>query len=152
MILARVGGLLALGVLAFGAAGCSSRGPEIKGTVTLDGKPMPKARVSFEPLDNKTTAFSASAVCDESGNFDVVPQGDGRTLNPAKYGVTVSRKTDAQGNVPPDEEYGMLDAAGTLQESIPTKYTATKTDGTYELTVEIGEGKVEPIELKLNSQ
>ena len=148
----RVWGLIALWGLVLTAQGCSSEGPEIKGTVTLDGKPLARARLNFQPLTNLNTAASAAAFCDENGNFTVIPQAEGRTLSPANYGVTVSRKADPQGNVPSEEDYGMMDASGTLVENVPAKYTIAPPDGNFPLQVEVKEGAVPPIELKLTSQ
>jgi hypothetical protein len=131
--------------------GCGG-GPEIKGKATLDDKPLAHARVRFEPLGRNTALGGATAVCDDQGNFNIARQAGGRTLEPGKFGVTVSRKTDAQGNVPKPEDYGQLEAAGTLQESVPARYTSAKSDGTYELMVEIKESDVPPIDLKLSSK
>ncbi|HEX5102933.1 MAG TPA: hypothetical protein VFV87_03935 [Pirellulaceae bacterium] len=133
-------------------AGCSSEGPEITGLVTLDGRALSKARVAFEPVTQQKAAYSAMAVCDEQGAFTVVPQSAGRTLEPGTYGVTISRKTDPQGNVPTDEDYGQYEAAGALLESVPGKYTSIQPGGAYTLTVEIGKGSVEPLDLQLTSQ
>jgi hypothetical protein len=149
----RTWGLIIAWGLVLSAVGCSSEGPEVKGTVTLDGKPLARARVNFMPLTNVNTATTAAAFCDENGNFTVIPQAEGRTLDPANYGVTVSRKADAQGNVPSEEDYGMMEASGTLIESVPAKYTVPPPDNNYPLQVEIKEGgPVPPIELKLLSQ
>lgn len=152
MICHRLWGLMALWGLAVSALGCASEGPEVKGTVTLDGKPLPGARVNFQPLTNNDTAVPAIAICDANGNFTVIPQAEGRTLTPANYGVTVTRKTDAQGNVPKDEDYGMMEASGTLIESVPAKYAAAPADGNYPVQIEVKEGPIPPIEIKLLSQ
>lgn len=126
-------------------AGCASRGPEVKGTVTLDGQPLSKARVEFVPIGagpGGQARGGAVAICDENGVFTVIPQAEGRTLEPGSYAVSVSRKVDAQGNVPKDEDYGQLDAAGQLVESVPPKYGATviASGAPPELKVDIKEG------------
>ena len=62
------------GALLVGAAGCSG-GPEyapVSGVVTLDGKPYPKAVVSFQPIgtgDNPNPGRGSSAYTDENGRF-----------------------------------------------------------------------------------
>ena len=78
--------------------------------------------MAFEPIGADSVG-GAVAVTDDSGAFEIVPhESTGQTLSPGKYGVTFSRKTDAQGNVPIPEDYGQLEAAGQLKESIPEKY------------------------------
>jgi hypothetical protein len=134
-------------------AGCASRGPEVKGTVTLDGKPLSKARVTFEPLVQPAggAVGGAVAICDENGVFNVIPQAEGRTLDPGTYAVTVSRKADAQGNVPKDEDYGQLEAANQLVESVPVKYTTFVRGTSPEVKVDVKDGPND-LKIELKSQ
>lgn len=71
-MLTRIG--LALGLTAVAlAAGCAKRLPPVvpvEGTVLVDGKPLPKAVVTFMPLLDEFGAESNStAVTDENGRF-----------------------------------------------------------------------------------
>lgn len=121
-------------------SGCSSQGPEVKGTVTLDGKPLDNVRLTFEPIGavdvNATTAI---ATTDATGNFRIEPQAEGQTLNPGKYGVTFSRMIDAQGQVPPAKDRPMLEASRQLKESVPAKYLSKPNSPPAE-TTEIAAG------------
>jgi hypothetical protein len=128
-----------------GLAGCQGEGPEIKGTVKLDGKALDGVRVSFLPLDPKLGG--AVAETDATGAFKIMPQADGVTLMPGKYGVTFSRMVDAQGNVPPARDRLMLEKAGKLTERIPAKYSAQTAMRADTPPAEIVEIKDEPAEL-----
>jgi hypothetical protein len=149
MIRASIKALTVSWGLLFVFTGCTPAGPEIKGTVTLDDKPLAKARLTFEPLASNPAGAEggAVAVCDDAGKFEIVPQAEGQTLKPGNYAVTVSRKTDAQGNAPPPEEYGMLEASGTLVESVPAAYLAVPAGGEPALKAEIKDG---PNDLKFD--
>ena len=149
MIRSSLQALTASWGLLFVFTGCGQTGPEIKGTVTLDNAPLAKARVTFEPLASNPAGATggAVAVCDDAGKFEIVPQAEGRTLTPGNYAVTISRKADAQGNVPPPEEYGMLEASGTLVESVPAAYLTIPTEGEPPLKAEIKDG---PNDLKFD--
>ena len=131
-------------------AGCQGEGPEIKGTVKLDGKALDGVRVSFVPLDPKLGG--AVAETDASGAFKILPQADGVTLKPGKYGVTFSRMVDAQGNVPPARDRLILEKAGKLREWIPAKYsgqTVMRADTPPAEIVEIKDGPADlPFDLK----
>jgi len=65
--------LLMLAVL-LGTVGCQRRdGPElvtVKGVVTLDGRPLPKAVIRFEPINREGGAHSVG-VTDKSGRFQL---------------------------------------------------------------------------------
>jgi hypothetical protein len=122
----RIGVSGAVCVFTICFAGCGG-GPEIKGTVKLDGKPLEGVRVSFQPLD--PGLGGAVAETDAAGAFKIMPQADGVTLKPGKYGVTFSRMVDAQGNLPPARDRLMLEMSRKLTESIPAKYAPQKAQG-----------------------
>lgn len=128
--------------------GCSGGGNEVNGKVTLDGQPLGQARVSFEPVDPADKLNAAAVTTTDSGEFVIEPHpGTGETLKAGKYVVTISRKTDQQGNVPPLEDHGQLEAAGMLKETVPAKYSAPNLQS--ELREEIKPGKNE---LKIDLQ
>lgn len=109
---------------AFVFVGCGSQGPEITGTVKLDDKPLDGVRVTFQPMDPKAKLGGAVAETDATGTFKIMPQADGVTLKPGKYGVTFSRMVDAQGQLPPARDRMMLEMSRQLTETIPAKYAA----------------------------
>ncbi|HVJ86634.1 MAG TPA: hypothetical protein VM452_13375 [Caulifigura sp.] len=58
-------------VLAIGLQGCGDGGPklcEVEGTVTLDGKPVPGAELTFIPQNVPTTMMSYGGT-DEAGHY-----------------------------------------------------------------------------------
>jgi hypothetical protein len=112
-----------LGIITLFFAGCSSEGPEIKGVVTLDGRPLDGVRLSFQPIGGENLG-NAVAETDATGAFKIMPQADGVTLKPGKYAVTFSRMVDAQGNLPPARDRMMLEMSRQLKETIPAKYVA----------------------------
>jgi hypothetical protein len=136
-----------LGVSCLLGVGCGSQGPEIKGTVKLDGAPLEGVRVSFQPLDPKAETTGAIAETDASGVFKIMPQADGVTLKPGKYGVTFSRMVDAQGKLPPARDRLMLEMSRQLTETIPSKYATQSAPRGNAPPVEIREIKNEPTDL-----
>lgn len=68
--------LLSTLALAICVAGCGSGGPptaKVSGTVTLDGKPLPDIRVTFQP-DNKSEemkGMGSFGLTDANGKFDL---------------------------------------------------------------------------------
>lgn len=122
--------------------GCSGGGNSVKGIVKLDGQPLGKARLSFEPADPKDKLNAAVVTTSDSGEFQIEPHpSTGETLKAGKYVVNVSRKLDKDGNAPPVDQISMLEAAGLLKETVPAKYSAA--DGKSELKTEIKPGKNE---------
>lgn len=95
-------------------AGCGQAGPDYgsldlcaaKGTVTLDGKPLPKALVLFEAED-QTYSY---ALTDDAGNYSLM-------FNSEKSGVTKGNKTVriwSSKGIP-----GMAEAGGSVEEEDP---------------------------------
>jgi hypothetical protein len=75
--------------------GCSSEpsvgAVPVTGTVTLDGKPVEGATISFVP--DGDSSLSASGLTDASGNFRLTSVSPGDGAVPGKYKVTVSKLT-----------------------------------------------------------
>ena len=75
----RYAGFSLLLVVASLAIGCN-RGPAppklvpVHGTVTLDGKPLPGAAVTFVPVGN-TQGTGASGYTDQDGKYEVLDRG-----------------------------------------------------------------------------
>lgn len=116
-------GALLIGVLSFSVAGCSAGGNKITGSVNLDGKPLADARVEFRPRDNLNVP-AADARTDPAGKFEILPRPrSDQILPPGEYVVFVRKLVDKTGNVPSDEDYGQLEAAGQLINKVPAHYS-----------------------------
>ena len=81
-------GPLALALL-LGVYGCSgaSKPVKVKGTVTLDGKPLPNGQVKFIPTAEK--GREATGVTDADGTFQLETFSSGDGALPGDYKVTV---------------------------------------------------------------
>jgi hypothetical protein len=100
--------------------GCGKGVSQIEGTATLDGQPLADATVTFYPSD-KPEHMAATARTDKEGKFVLLRPG-GPALAPGKYNVTVRKMVDKKGNVPNEEDYGQLEAAGLLVNRLPRQY------------------------------
>jgi hypothetical protein len=94
-------GVLALALVA--GAGCESKGKPVKveGTVTLDGKPLSGASVTFNPVGGGRPSVGTT---DSSGHFQLTTFNTGDGALPGDYKVTV-RKDDG------DSSAGRADVA-----------------------------------------
>jgi len=125
--------------------GCSSGVPAppklaasvpVSGTVTLDGKPLSDANVTFVP---ETQAGFKGAIgrTDASGKYELNTDiGAGKSSKgaiPGRYRVTVSRLVKPDGSaLPPDFKEPPMNVGA--MESIPLKYTSgTDSQLTYEV-------------------
>ncbi|WP_417387770.1 carboxypeptidase-like regulatory domain-containing protein [Gimesia sp.] len=71
---------------------------EITGTVTLDGKPLPSAEVTFVPADGDPLVGPALTITDNKGSYSM-------SVNaPRDYKITVDRMTNGGPN-PALKEY-----------------------------------------------
>jgi hypothetical protein len=96
-VLKRTYGVLAsLTAMLLIIAGCSD-GPAlvpVAGIVTLDGKPLEGATLSFVPLPGNPISTAGTDATGPAGNFKMTY--DGRSgLAPGKYAVSVSKSVDA---------------------------------------------------------
>lgn len=146
MKFSKFGMAVVLPLLVCCLTGCGSKGPEIRGTVTLDGQPLPEARVTFEPASDIQLP-SKFATTDAAGKFEIpLDEDTGATLPPGQYKVTVSKVVVREGaKVSPEMEGDMeqLKAMGMVRETVPARYTRT---AETPLSAEI---KSEPNDLKL---
>ncbi len=108
--------------------GCSgSENPQTiiaSGIVTIDGQPMTKGTVTFQPVLSEIGNLKrpATGQIDSSGRFQLSTFQDGDGLLPGKYHVVIT----AFENAPTAEEY----AAGAKRKSlIPEKYGNPATSG-----------------------
>jgi hypothetical protein len=81
--------------LAVGAAGCGSgnKTVPVKGTVTLDGKPISLALVMFVP--GKEGGMMAQGVTDKNGEFELTTYKPNDGALPGDYQVTVTKVEEA---------------------------------------------------------
>ena len=116
-------GVISIGLLTLTMAGCSGGGKKITGSVNFNGKPLTDARVAFHPKDNRNLS-AADVRTDQQGHFEILPRPKGgASLPPGQYVVLIRKLVDKQGNVPNDETYGQLEAAGQLRNLVPTQYS-----------------------------
>jgi Carboxypeptidase regulatory-like domain len=98
--------------------GCS--GPvDVQGQVTLNGKPLAGATVTFVPLSGGP---EASAFTDAEGNFRLNGTKTEGTL-PGEYRVIVSKKEWPPGMTPPDPTKMTFASVKSKRETVPANYT-----------------------------
>jgi hypothetical protein len=140
-------GIIHLGWLCLVMAGCSAGAGKITGSVQLDGQPLADARVEFHPKEDINLS-AADVRTNQEGRFEVLPRPrSSESLPPGAYVVLIRKLVDKQGNVPDDENYGQLEAAGQLLNKVPPRYS----DRDFpQVTVEIKSDTKElpPFELK----
>ena len=143
---------VAWGIVLVGG-GCGG-GPEIKGVVTLDDKPLDNVTLRFDPYNeaDRTNLSVGAAVTDSQGAFRIEPQAGGETLKPGKYGVTFSRMLDTQGKVAERKDQVMLQMSGQGKQSVPAKYVYNPAPNAQAVEmVEIKEG-TNDLKFNLKSQ
>jgi hypothetical protein len=133
--------LCAISLSLFSLAGCGdSRTASVKGTVTLDGKPVAKAGVAFRPQDGSRMSTGET---DEQGNFVLTcyERGDGAV--PGAHAVTVTKFEEKRLDLPEgaDELAAEMAASKSRQPKrkwiVPEKYSDPETSG-LKFTVEKG--------------
>ncbi|HWL08498.1 MAG TPA: carboxypeptidase-like regulatory domain-containing protein [Planctomicrobium sp.] len=118
----------------FGSPGDQPEIGPVTGTITLDGKPLPWAKIYFDPVSGGRTS---TAVSDDNGDYDLEYNLTNKGAKVGKNSVRVITQWD------PDEESKL---PGGLPERVPAKY---HTSGALEFDVL---GKANVIDLKLTSQ
>lgn len=83
-------------------AGCGRSGPElatVSGTVTLDGKPLPKARLEFQPVGIGSPSY---ATTDAKGHYELTYALDrpGAMLGKQTVRITTFRQLPGGGEIP----------------------------------------------------
>ena len=152
----RFVGATAIIVFAVACWGCGPGGPtlgKVTGQVTLDGKPLPNAVVTFMPDGGGGTA---SGNTDANGNYELSHTlGKGAPIGKNKVAVTTLRKPQSSVEIPQissdSPEYAKMIAAGGSEynvqftEPVPAKYNANT-----ELQFEVKSG-TQVINLELKS-
>jgi hypothetical protein len=118
---------LILGSLLIGItflAGCGSNSAPVSGRVTLNGKPLANARVTFQPQSgSETGGLGSSAITDQDGNYSLKFIGkDSEGAMVGKHRVTISSRSG------PEED----DSGKTSNELVPEQYN-TKSTLTFEV-------------------
>jgi hypothetical protein len=87
---------LLLGIVILPSTGCGGSGTvSVKGVVTLDGEPLPKATVSFMPLGEGRAAYG---VTDAKGNFRLTTFKSDDGVLPGEYKVLVMEEGEEKQN------------------------------------------------------
>jgi len=147
---------LFVGALAFLLGGCSGsgKGPVVKGTVLLDGKPLDHAEVSFEPVDRANQTGGDVVKTDENGQFEIVSSSKKHGLKPGKYYAKVTKWVDKKtGKLPDPGTMEGIDAeqlrlGGKLKNVVPDRYSSNEnTAGLLQVDIKPGDNPDVKIEL-----
>jgi hypothetical protein len=116
----------------FGSAG----GPDltrVRGTVTLEGKPLAGAVVTFHPV-SKDGGWAVGST-DRFGRFGLTTAGLGSGVLPGEYRVTVTKFSSDEKIMDPDEakqftsREGKLPPAPKVTNLVPAKFASIETSG-----------------------
>ena len=130
-------GFLAV-LLSLTCIGCSKGGPEIatvRGTVTLDGDPLPHAAIVFNPEHGRP----AGATTDENGNYTLNFSEGRRGALPGTHRVIITTRRS-----PWKDRSGVLQPAS--GERLPAQYNSKST-----LTFDVEPGQVNIADFDLES-
>ena len=138
--------------LVVACVGCTSRsGPAlapVEGTVTMDGKPLPNAVVSFVPT-NQTLGQGGRGKTDATGKFEILTQDQQQKGLPAgTYRVAISKFVNPDGT----DFVGGADAdpmSSAFKELIPPAYSDMAASRLSETIPEAG---AKTLEFKLDSK
>jgi hypothetical protein len=117
-------------LLAFLMSGCAKQPPQIipvEGTVTINGKPLPRARVTFIPqLTDFGAEYNSSAVTDDSGHFVLKLQSDDRSGAAVGTHIVLVAETGLPKELRGEQDGRILDAyrAKLGNRPIPPKYNS----------------------------
>lgn len=121
-------------LILFAAIGCEEERPAVEGlvpvtgTVTLDGKPLENAQVTFVPMSvDLHGGLDANAQTDAEGKYELQSdQGRAVGAKPGKYRVVISRLHRPDGTIAllsPDKSPMQLMIEDQAKESIPARYS-----------------------------
>jgi len=140
--------------LTFVLSGCGSSndGPPVvpaEGTVTLDGKALPKAEVMFEPT-GKTLGQAVFAKTDAEGKFVLgTPDGKRKGATVGEFRVVINKLVKPDGSdFVPDPNAGPMDTGGFRELLLPVYSDNAKS----QLTASVPEGGSKTLEFKLKSK
>ena len=131
--------------LVISCIGCSgdSRVAVVRGTVTLDGEPVPEASLTFMPKDGGRPAFG---ITDANGAFTLTTFGENDGAIPGMHSVTITAVEENVSDKTEElaEEYGSLSEVMQPRRRpkqtwrVPERYSESKTS---ELSFEVKRGE-----------
>jgi len=114
----------------------------VRGTVKLDGKPLPNGTVMFVPLEGEAGQIALGKI--HEGRFDMITTMSSPGVVMGKYGVRIESLNESQAS-----QQGQAIGEGTpLLRLIPDRYTNHQTSG---LNVEVTKG-MPSVHLELQSR
>lgn len=121
---------LLVSLLALAAVGCGQNPYEtnsVTGVVTLDGAPLPGARVTFFPAGGRPSY----GITDENGRYELTYIRDIMGAEAGRHAVSITTEADTlpNGQMPPERIPRRYNAASTL--------TAEVTEGANEIDFEL---------------
>lgn len=122
------GRLVSLALTALVLAGCSKPAPPgpkavaVSGTVTREGRPLAKARVSYIPA-GQTRGDGAFAITDDQGRYELKTVRGQPGAPAGTYRVTIAKSLMPDGSELPDN-YQVAPADSPAKESLPSKYSS----------------------------
>jgi hypothetical protein len=133
------------------ACGCSGAGWKVTGSVTRDGQPLSGAQVVFLRVGERF-ATGERVITGSDGNFELKARPGGKeALPPGQYNVLITRLVDKKGNVPKEEDYGQLEAAGRLKNELPEKY-GDKDFPQFTVEIKAGDNNLPPFDVNVKKK
>ncbi len=135
--------------------GCGESGPKlvpVTGTVTLNGKPLEGAVVSFQPDASMPGAMPAEDVTGPDGNYKALTKGRSGVV-PGKYKVVVSKSLIDMTKVRPefkDDPFMAQLSLGPNEGKTTAQRNKEKIEGTFDREVP-PEGGVQDFDVKRKS-
>jgi len=121
----RAACLAAALALTFGLVGCAGNATDgnlvpVTGNVTLDGKPLAGASVTFAVVGG-TPGLGGVGITDEAGNFEIADFRAGKGLAPGEYKVLVSKIVMADGSPIPAGTVSIAELS--TRDLVPRRYS-----------------------------
>jgi hypothetical protein len=142
---------MCLGLLVIGLSGCgegtsqSDTAVPVTGTVTLDGKPLPGANLTFIPLLADQGQGGVGST-DAAGKYEVKHFRTGKGLEPGKYRVAVSKLVLQDGSPIPAGTTSAADLA--TKDALPPQFSDPNNTN---LSADVASGG-KPIDFDLTSR
>jgi hypothetical protein len=114
--------ILAGCLILFGCTGKDPAGPKlvpVSGAVSLNGKPVAGATVTFVPAGD-TKGFGSKGKTDVDGKYSLTGNRGGAGAVPGNYKVTISKRVMPDGSEP-DEDVPVMESPA--RETLPSKYS-----------------------------
>jgi hypothetical protein len=126
---------LSAALVAFLLPGCGG-GPKlvsVTGTVTMNGKPLEGANISFAPEPGNAVETAGTDITGPEGNYKLMYQGRSG-VSPGKYKVAIS-KLEVKAGVELPENFKkdpmMAKMAGLTKETLPDQATGKAAEGSF---------------------